>query len=53
MSKWFAFMRDNAWTWGGAIIVLVTLSGWTRTVGLWITLGSFVVNLLGTVLGDD
>lgn len=53
MNKWFSFMRDNAWTWGGAIIVLVTLSGWTRVIGLYITVGSFVLNFLGTLFDGD
>ena len=53
MNRLFAFIRDSAWTWGGAIIVLATLSGSTRTIGLWITISAFVVQLFAFGLSGD
>jgi hypothetical protein len=53
MNKLFAFVRDSAWTWGGAIIVLVTLSGATRAIGLYITVAAFLAQLLGFIFGGD
>ena len=39
-----------AWTLAGAITVLITLSGETRTMGVWISAVALVVHLLGIVL---
>jgi len=36
-----------AWTLGGSGTVLITLSGQTRTWGIWITVASLVVHLIG------
>ncbi len=38
-----------AWTLAGAGTVLITLSGDTRTQGLWITLAALVVHLFGAL----
>lgn len=38
-----------AWTLAGAGTVLITLSGDTRTQGLWITLAALVVHLFGVL----
>lgn len=53
MNKFFKFVRDSSWTWGGAIIVLVTLSGNTRMIGLYITLLAFVAQVLGELFGEE
>jgi hypothetical protein len=53
MRRFLEFVRDSAWTWGGGAIVLVTLSGSTRLVCLWITLVAFVGNLLAFLLAGD
>lgn len=42
-----------AWTLGGSGIVLITLSGQTRTWGTWITIASLVVHLVGVFLKGD
>lgn len=42
-----------AWTLGGSGIVLITLSGQTRTWGIWITIASLVVHLAGVLLKGD
>jgi hypothetical protein len=53
MRRFLEFVRDSAWTWGGAVIVLVTLSGPTRLVCLWITLAAFLGNLVSFLLAGD
>jgi hypothetical protein len=53
MSKFLKFVRDSAWTWGGSIIVLVTLSGQTRIYGLYISLVAFIGQVLGFLFTDD
>lgn len=39
-----------AWTLAGAITVLITLSGATRTQGLWISAAALVIHLIGVLL---
>lgn len=39
-----------AWTLAGAITVLITLSGETRTMGIWISGVALGIHLLGIVL---
>jgi len=39
-----------AWTLAGAITVLITLSGSTRTQGLWISGVAFAIHLVGVLL---
>ena len=53
MSKFLKFVRDSSWTWGGAVIVLVTLSGSTRMIGLYITLLAFVAQVIGQLFGEE
>lgn len=44
MRKFAEFVRDSAWTWSGAIIVILTLSGSVQRLVTWITLGAFILN---------
>ena len=53
MSKFLKFARDSSWTWGGAIIVLVTLSGETQMIGLYITVVAFAVQVIGELFGEE
>lgn len=53
MRKFLKFVRDSSWTWGGAVIVLVTLSGATRMIGLYITLLAFFAQVLGQLFGEE
>jgi hypothetical protein len=53
MNKFMSFIRDSAWTWGGAVIVLVTLSGKTQTLGLWITGAAFLGHATAFMLSGD
>jgi|688.fasta_scaffold427412_2 hypothetical protein len=42
-----------AWTISGGVIVIITLSGQTRTYGLWLTVGAFVVHMFGIIIKKD
>lgn len=42
-----------AWTLGGTGLVLITLSGDTRTFGLWITAASIVLHFAGVLIPWD
>ena len=46
-------ISDLAWTLGGTGLVLITLSGDTQKWGIWISLGSLTVYLLGMLIKDD
>jgi len=42
-----------AWTLGGTGLVLITLSGTTRTLGIWISVISLVGHFVGVVTKKD
>jgi hypothetical protein len=42
-----------AWTLAGAGTVLITLSGDTRTQGIWITIAALAIHLIGTLIKKD
>jgi hypothetical protein len=45
-----------AWTLGGTGLVLITLSGQTRTFGIWISIASLVLHMAGVLFsksGDE
>lgn len=42
-----------AWTLSGSAIVVITLSGKTRTYGLWLTVVAFVIHLLGVIIKKE
>lgn len=42
-----------AWTLAGTGLVLITLSGQVRTYGLWISLTTLGVHILGVLLKKD
>jgi len=52
-AKFIREMAALAWTLGGTGLVLITLSGSTRTLGLYISLISFVVHLAGVLLSRE
>ena len=41
------------WTIGGTGLVLITLSGETREYGIWISIASFIVHMLGVFINWD
>jgi hypothetical protein len=51
MIKWikklFVEISALAWTMGGTGLVLITLSGSTREIGIWISIFSFALHMLG------
>jgi hypothetical protein len=47
------FISDNAWVWAGTGLVLITLSGRTRTLGLTISVAAVVIHLVSTLLTKD
>ena len=54
MKKLINEMHALAWTLGGTGMVLITLSGKTLTWGIWITVASLAIHLVGALLkGDD
>jgi len=46
-------MRELAWTVGGVGLVLITLSGSTLKWGIWISIASFAMHIMGVMLEDD
>lgn len=42
-----------AWTLGGTGLVLITLSGTTRTLGIWISVISLVGHFIGVITKKD
>ena len=53
MKKLIDEMHALAWTLGGTGMVLITLSGQTLKWGIWITVASLVVHLVGALLKSD
>lgn len=47
------FLKDNVWVWGGTALVLITLSGKTRSYGLTIAAAAVVIHLLATLTDKD
>ena len=51
------YLIDNTWVWAGTALVLITLSGQTRTYGIWIAVLSIVGQIVTMILsandGDD
>ena len=51
--KLFKETSALAWTLGGTGLVLITLSGPTKILGVWISVVSLVVHLLGVLFSKD
>ena len=52
MKKIISEIHALTWTLAGTGMVLITLSGSTRTLGIQITLVAIMVHMLGVLLGD-
>ena len=52
IKKIISEVHELTWTLGGTGLVLITLSGKTRDLGIWITGVSIVVHLLGVLIKD-
>jgi hypothetical protein len=46
MKKFWGEMAGLVWTLAGTALVLITLSGTTRTMGLWISATALALNLI-------
>jgi hypothetical protein len=53
IKKFFKETSALSWTLGGTGLVLITLSGPTRALGLWISAISLVVHFLGILFSED
>ena len=53
LKKVFFETSALSWTIGGTGIVLITLSGETREMGIWISVASFVFHMVGVLLEKD
>lgn len=53
IKKFFKETSALSWTLGGTALVLITLSGPTKVLGLWISVMALVVHFLGVLFGDD
>ena len=52
-AKFIREMAALAWTLGGTGLVLITLSGSTRTLGIYISILSLAVHLAGVLLSRE
>ena len=53
MNKFISNFNGLIWTVAGTALVLITLSGATQKIGLWISAGAFVLNVIGMVIERD
>lgn len=47
------FISDNVWVWAGTGLVLITLSGQTRRIGVVLSVAAVAVHLVATLLAKD
>jgi hypothetical protein len=53
LKKIFNELHALAWTLSGGVIVIITLSGETRTYGLWLTVAAFAAHMVGVLIKKD
>lgn len=53
IKKFFKETSALSWTLGGTALVLITLSGTTRAIGLWISVVSLIAHFLGVLFTTD
>lgn len=53
IKKFFKETSALSWTLGGTGLVLITLSGPTKVLGIWISVISLVVHFLGVLFSKD
>jgi hypothetical protein len=53
ISKFLREMSGLAWTLGGTGLVLITLSGATKTLGIYISVVALVVHLVGALTSKE
>jgi hypothetical protein len=47
------FLAQNVWVWAGTGLVLITLSGQTRRMGIIISLVAVVVHIITSLISKD
>lgn len=53
IKKFLGEASAQAWTLGGTGLVLITLSGTTRALGIWISVISLALHFIGVVTNKD
>lgn len=53
MNRWLGEFAGLVWTLAGTALVLITLSGQTRTIGLWISGAALILNLAAIALQKE
>lgn len=53
MNKFVQAVNGLVWTLAGTALVLITLSGQTRTYGMWISGVALALNIVGLLLEDE
>lgn len=53
MNKFWSEFNGLIWTLAGTALVLITLSGTTRTLGVMISVIALILNVLALMFGDD
>lgn len=53
IKKFFKETSSLSWTLGGTALVLITLSGPTKAIGLWIATVSLIAHFLGVFFTKD
>ena len=53
IKKFFKETSALSWTLGGTGLVLITLSGPTKVLGLWISVISLIAHFLGVLFSKD
>lgn len=51
--KLWRYITEQAWTLAGTGLVLITLSGSTRTAGLWMSLAAVLLHFASYFLPED
>jgi hypothetical protein len=51
--KLIRYITEQAWTLAGTGLVLITLSGSTRTFGIWTSLAAVVLHFVSYLLPED
>jgi len=51
--KAIRYLTEQAWTLAGTGLVLVTLSGQTRTTGVWLSITALVLHFCSYLLPED
>lgn len=53
MNRFWGEVAGLVWTLAGTALVLITLSGTTRTMGLWISAVALILNLVAIIMSKE